>query len=93
MHCLIGHGGKDGVRNTESEYGVRSTECGVRSTPYFNIGKNMQKVCLQLQLHLQLPARLFSGNLQCKHPAIVTFVQFAAILWLEITRVKFSVLL
>jgi hypothetical protein len=74
---------------------MRSAECGVRSTEYFNIGKNMQKVCLQLQLHLQLPARFFSGNLQCKHPAIVTvtFVQFAAILWLEITRVKFSVLL
>jgi hypothetical protein len=36
------------------------------------------------------------GNLQCKHPAIeiVTFAQFAlAILWLEITRVKFSILL
>ena len=51
-----------GVRSAEygvrsAECGVRSAECGVRSTPYFNIGKNMQKVCLELQLHLQLPAR------------------------------------
>ena len=30
----IGHGGKDGVRSTESECGVRSAECGVRSTEY-----------------------------------------------------------